>query len=46
MATTWEADKLNALIDHTTGEACAFYRTISPSPSFADQKSALQEHLA
>ena len=41
-ATTSEVEKLNAPIDHTTGEAHAFYSTIS---SFADLKSALQERF-
>ena len=44
-ATTSKVDELNTLIAHTTGEALAFYRIISPTPSFADMKSALQERF-
>ena len=42
-ATTSDSDKLNSLIDHTTGEACAFYRALTPAPNYAELKTALED---
>ena len=44
-ATTSDSDKLNSLIDHTTGEARAFYRTLTPSPNYVDLKTALEDRF-
>ena len=44
-ATTSDSDKLNSLIDHTTGEACAFYRTLTPAPNYAELKTALEDRF-
>ena len=40
-----EDDKLNALIDHTTGDARAYYRTLTPPVTYASLKSALEERF-
>ena len=44
-ATTSDSDKLNSLIDHTTGEARAFYRTLTPAPNYAELKTALEDRF-
>ena len=44
-ATTSDSDKLNSLIDHTTGEAHAFYRTLTPAPNYAETKTALEDRF-
>ena len=40
-----EDDKLNALMDHTTGDARAYYRTLTPPVTYASLKSALEERF-
>ena len=42
-AITSADDKLNALIDHTTGDARAYYHTLTPPVTYASLKSALEE---
>ena len=44
-ATTSDSDKSNSLTDHTKGEAHAFYRTLTPSPNYADLKTALEDRF-
>ena len=44
-AITSAVDKLNALIDHTTGEARWFYHALTPPDTYVSLKSAQEEHF-